>query len=153
LDAANAAAEQAQDTAPITVTWASTSANPTKRERIGKIWAAKGKWRVTPGVKSETFVFERPSYPDLEAFRADLAKRMRAGGFAIVAGAPAPNDKPNQPRQRAADNFIDEPCSLFTIDFDGLPPLAKDARLDRPEDFGDAVLAEIRERLPEFGLL
>jgi hypothetical protein len=149
MDAANASAaqaktEQAKDNAPISVTWASTAS----RESIGKIYAATGKWPVTSGVKSETFVFERPSYPDLEAFAADLATRMRDGGFAIVAGSPSPSDKPDQLRKRVAGNFIDEPCSLFVIDFDGLPPLAEGARLDRPKDFGDVALAEVRKRLP-----
>ena len=34
------------------------------------------------------------------------------------------------------------------LDFDGLAPVKPGERLDRPEDFGDAVLAEIRQRLP-----
>ena len=34
------------------------------------------------------------------------------------------------------------------LDFDGLASIKAGARLDRPEDFGDAVLAEIRKRLP-----
>jgi hypothetical protein len=147
MDAADATTEHMKAD-EIEVTWASTSSDPAKRQRLGKIWVPEGKWPVTPGVQRRAYVFERPNYPDLEVFASDLATRMRDGGFALVAGSPAHSDKPDKLRRRTATNFIDEPCPLFVIDFDGLSSMTEKARLDRPEDFGDIVLAEARKRLP-----
>ena len=51
----------------------------------------------------------------------------------------------NYPRD--AKHIADQRSWLLVLDFDGLASKTG-ARLDRPEDFGDAVLAEIRQRLP-----
>ena len=137
-------------TLPFSVTWASTSADPAKRQRIGKIWAAEGKkWPVTDGVKCQTYVFELVRYPDLEAFSVDLEVRMRAGVSAIVAGRlkRLPELDPLQTHPRVKDNFDDDPSWLLQLDFDGLA--AADARrIDRPEDFGAARCAKPNSDCP-----
>jgi hypothetical protein len=139
----------AETASPIAVTWASTSTDPAKRKRIGKIWAGEGKkWPLTDGAKRKAYVFERAHYPDLEAFSVDLGARMRDGGFALVAGSLRPGLEPLGEHRRAGENFVDEPCWLFALDFDGLTPPEPGARLDRPDDFGECALAEIRKRLP-----
>jgi hypothetical protein len=139
-------APESDDAALIRITWAATSADPTQREPLGKIWVPEGRWPVTSGVKREAFVYERPSYIDLIAYANDLAARMHDGGFAIVAGSPLPDYKAHQFRCRDVSNFIDEPSWVFTFDFDDL--MAEGARLDRPEAFGPVALAEALKRLP-----
>ena len=147
LHTAEPARERAGTTSLIEVTWASTSTDPAKRLRIGKIWKPKVKWPVTPGAKRKAYVFERARYPDLEAFSVDLDARMRDGGFALVAGWLKPNLDPLQTHPRRALNFVDGPSWLLSLDFDGLAA-ANSMRLDRPEDFGAGALREARERLP-----
>ena len=153
MDAANSASEQVE-AGEIAVTWAMTDSDPAKRQRIGKIWKppGEGKWPVTPGAKRKSYVFEQSRYPDLEAFAADLAARMRAGGFAPVAGRlkllSTTVDLRDTAYPRNAKHIADQQSWLLALDFDGLASMKAGARLDRPEDFGDAVLAEIRQRLP-----
>ena len=141
-------AGQAENLASIAVTWASTPS----QERLGKIWKpeCEGEWPVTDGVKHKSYVFEHPHYPDFEAFAAGLGNRLRAGAYAMVAGRPKNlrEGDPPRTRRRTGKNFSDLPCRLLVLDFDGLAPVSPGKRLDRPEDFGDAVLAEIRQRLP-----
>jgi RecA-family ATPase len=149
--AANPATEHAT-AGQIEVTWASTSADPAKRERLGKIWKPEGeKWPVTDGVKRLAYVFEQPKYPDLEAFGDDLDARVRTGAYALVAGRlkrlPETLDR-DRAYRRVAKNFADLKCWLLTLDVDGLAPTKAGERLDRPEDFGKRALAEFRKRLP-----
>jgi hypothetical protein len=150
MDAADAAGEHVKAD-EIAVTWASTDADPANRLRIGKIWKPKGKWPPTPGAKRKAYVFERAKYLDLEAFAADLTARMQAGCFAPVAGRlkllSQTMDR-DEAYSREGKNFADLKSWLLTLDFDGLASMDARARLDRPEDFGDAVLAEIHKRLP-----
>ena len=76
---------------------------------------------------------------------------MLAGVSAIVAGRLKLRSRTierNEPYPRNANNIADLQSWLLALDFDGLAPMEAGARLDRPEDFGDAVLAEVRKRLP-----
>ena len=101
-------------------------------------------------MKRKAYVFEHPDYPDFEAFAAGLGSRLRAGAYAMVAGRlkepargrPAANPPTNgeeflRPAMPAAGARLRRPGGGVA-----------GKRLDRPEDFGDAVLAEIRQRLP-----
>ena len=152
MDAANSASEQVE-AGEIAVTWAMTGSDPAKRQRIGKIWRppGDGKWPVTSGAKRKSYVFEQSRYPDLEAFAADLAARMRAGCFAPVAGRLkllSTTVVRDTAYPRDAKHIADQQSWLLALDFDGLASTKAGAGLDRPEDFGDPVLAEIRKRLP-----
>jgi hypothetical protein len=142
-----AEADQAGAT-PIAITWAMTSVEPGKRERIGKIWSPNDKWGVTEGAKRQAYFFERKSYIDLKAFAVDLSARLRDGGFALVAGSLRAGLEPLRVHRRAAENFVDEPCWVFALDFDGLTPAEPGERIDRPGDFGEAALDEAFKRLP-----
>ena len=133
---------------PIALTWAMTSVEQGKRARIGKVWSPEGKWDVTDGVKGEAYFFGRKIYSGLEAVAADVSARSRDGGFAPVAGALRPRLAPLGKHRRAKENFVDEPCWLFALDFDGLKPAKPGTRLDRPDDFGKAALDEALKRLP-----
>ena len=145
----------AEPAGPIEVTWAMTDSDPAKRQRIGKIWKPKGegKWPPTPGAKRKSYVFEPTKYPDLEAFAftADLTARLRAGCFAPVAGrlklmdTTAARDA-NYPRD--AKHIADQRSWLLVLDFDGLASKTEAASRPGPRIFGDAVLAEMRQRLP-----
>ena len=131
----------------IEVTWASTP----KRERLGKIWTSTGEWPVTDGVKRRAYVFQPTRYPNLEGFSVDLKARMLAGVSATVAGRLKLLSRTidrDEAYPRNAKNIADLASWLLVLDFDGLASTKAGARLDRPEDFGDAVLAEIRKRLP-----
>jgi hypothetical protein len=152
MDAANAATEHVKADR-IAVTWAMTDSTPAKRLRIGKIWkpAGEGKWPVTPGAKRKSYVFEPTNYPDLEAFAADLTARLHAGCFAPVAGRLKLLSSTvirDAAYPRNAKYIADLKSWLLALDFDGLALMKAGARLDRPEDIGDAVLAEVRKRLP-----
>jgi hypothetical protein len=149
MDAADTATEHVKAD-QIAVTWAMTDSDPAKRLRIGKIWKPKGKWPLTPGAKRKAYVFEWAKYPDLEAFAADLTVRLHAGCFALVAGRLkllSQTIHRDEAYPRNAENIADLQSWLLALDFDGLTSMTAGARLDRPEDFGDAVLAEIHKRL------
>jgi hypothetical protein len=152
MDAANSATEQVK-AGEIAVTWAMTDSDPAKRQRIGKIWKppGEGKWPLTPGAKRKSYVFEQAKYPDPEAFAADLTARLHGGCFAPVAGGLKLMSRTvtrDADYPRNAKYIADQQSWLLALDFDGLAPTKAGVRLDRPEDFGDAVLAEIRKRLP-----
>ena len=140
-------------TLPIEVTWAMTDSDPARRLPIGKIWKppGDGKWPLTSGAKRKSYVFEQSRYPDLEAFSADLAARLHDGCFAPVAGRLkllSSTGIRDAAYPRNAKFIADQHSWLLVLDFDGLASTKAGAGLDRPEDFGDAVLAEIRKRLP-----
>src|ERR1700722_11596292 len=140
-------------TLPIEVTWAMTDSDPARRLPIGKVWKppGDGKWPLPSGAKRKSYVFEQPRYPDLEAFSADLTARLHDGCFAPVAGRLKPLSSTgirDAAYPRNAKFIADQHSWLLVLDFDGLASTKAEARLDRPEDFGDAVLAEIRKRLP-----
>jgi hypothetical protein len=126
----------------ITVTWAATAGMPLKR--IGKIWQPTGKWPVTDGVKSNVYSFKRDAYAGLEAFAESLEAHMKSGAFAIVSGAPY---DVTRAITREGDNFTDEPCCRLELDFDGFKA-ANGRRLDRPKDFSDVLVEEVRNVLP-----
>jgi hypothetical protein len=131
---------------PIAVTWASTSS----QERLGKIWKPDGEWPVTDGVKRKSYLFEHRAYANFKAFAAGLSSRLRAGAYAMVAGRPNNLRKLDSPRtyRRTKKDFSDLQCRMLVLDFDGLASVSPGERLDRPEDFGERVFNEARERLP-----
>ncbi len=139
------------DVASIVVTSGSTSADPTKRLRLSKVYAATGKWPVTPGVKRQAFLFESAHCADLETLAVDLRARMKDGGSALVAGRlkllPRLIDR-RKAHRRTAENFADFPCWVLFLDFDGLTATKAGMRIDRPEDFGEAALEEALKLLP-----
>jgi hypothetical protein len=126
----------------IDVTWASTATTPL--QRIGKVYRPAGKWPVTSGVKSLAFRFKRTTHASLEDFAENLTAHMKGGVFTIISGAP--NDT-TKAIAREGDNFSDEPCCRLELDFDGFKA-AGGRRLDRPKDFGEAVVEEARKVLP-----
>ena len=128
---------------------------PGKRLRIGKIWKppCEGKWPVTDGVKRKSYVFEHAELSRSRSLRrrprpracAPAFLRSVAGRLKLLSATVDPQcDLPTA----NAKHIADLQSWLLALDFDGLAPMKAGARLDRPEDFGDAALAEIRKRLP-----
>jgi hypothetical protein len=134
---------------PIEMTWATTSPGLEQRERIGKVWAAQGKWPVTSGVKRTHFWFERAAYPDLASLASDLKSRVTAGTSVKIVGELLTHLDPAQSHHRTSANFSDAPHWAFEIDFDGLDPDEGGPPLDGPEAFGDVVVCTARARLPK----
>jgi hypothetical protein len=131
-------------------TWARTANNA----RIGKIKTRSGKWPVTPGAQSKSYIFEVREYPSIVGFYADLKARRKSGIWALIAGELHPDLDPNKPHQRVGANFIDAASTKFTIDFDGLEPDDADTPIDGADAFegdncdGEAVSVALA-RLPK----
>jgi hypothetical protein len=132
----------------LAVTWVSTSILPFEGERIGKSWAAKGKWPVTPGACKSQYAFTRASYPDLQALAKEINAHGQAGYRAMVMGRLRPGLDLTKLHPRNGETFIDALLWFMIFDIDGFKPERGD--LSRPKEFNDArVLKAIRELLPQ----
>jgi hypothetical protein len=136
----------------ITVTWAATSNVASERLRIGKICKPEGKWPVTDGVTRLKYFFKRADYPSLEAFAADIERRIAEGVWTMITGTPRRDLDLDMLHARNGKNFIDAPTTLFVVDRDGMKP-DEGQDLSTPEAFEKGVVADtIRRRLAMMGL-
>ncbi len=146
-------AGQAEKPAPIAVTWAMTDSDPAKRLRIGKIW--KPRRRQMAGHARRKAQVLRIRAAEISRSRSLRRRPDRAHARGLFRAGGGPPQAPVldgrsgiRAYPRNAKYIADQQSWLLALDFDGLASTKAGARLDRPEDFGDAVLAEIRKRLP-----
>lgn len=136
----------------LTITYAATSKHEAKREPIGKTWAAAGVWPMTSGVQRKAYHYEIAAYSDLGEVRTDLLRRIRAGTWSIISGAPRPELKPGSLYARIKEHFHDVPNRLLVLDFDGLTPDPGED-ISKPEHFsGDVVVDTLCARLEAAGV-
>jgi hypothetical protein len=123
-------------------TWARTASNA----RISKIQTPSGKWDVTLGAKSMSYIFEVKAYANIAKFYADYEARQKSGIWALVAGELRPDLDPRKPHRRVGTNFNAAASTKLTIDFDGLEPDGADTPID-----GADALPRLRRSLRGWG--
>ena len=135
----------------ISITWVATSPVEAERQPIGKVWALKGKWPVTAGVKRTSYFLEPVVYENLDEATDDVAQRIRVGKWTMVTGAPRGGLDLTKLHARSSDNFVDAPTTLFIADFDGFTADPGED-LSKPEHFGDPIASALRTRLTAAGV-
>ena len=135
----------------ISITWVATSPVEAERQPIGKVWALKGKWPVTAGVKRTSYFLEPVVYENLDEATDDVAQRIRVGKWTMVTGAPRGGLDLTKVHARSSDNFVDAPTTLFIADFDGFTADPGED-LSKPEHFGDPIASALRTRLTAAGI-